>query len=158
MTATATVLPTGFATEVDGAAALVVGYVHAFPHHPASGSWVRPFAQGDSVAAATGVIGAPLYALVRVDWATEVITVDPISRSTRSNFVAGVLGMPRGTTWYLHPAVYDAENGAYALDSHGYGASAANALVPGQARAEVQSWGHDGGGVPAEVRVHNFPR
>src|SRR5690606_4399647 len=38
MTAPATALPTGFATEVDGAAALIVGGVHSFPRHPQRGA------------------------------------------------------------------------------------------------------------------------
>ncbi|MDH6284496.1 hypothetical protein [Prescottella agglutinans] len=158
MTDTATVLPTGFVTEIDGAAALVVGYVHGFPRHPARGALVQPFTGAHCLASATGVIGAPLYALVSVEWATPVTTVE-CDGTSRTQYVKGWLGTPQGTSWYLHPAVYDYEMGLYALAAEDrYAASGREAAVPADARAAVQAWGFGGpDGVPASVRVHNFP-
>ena len=64
---TAAVLHTGYATDIDGSAALVVGYAHGFPRHPRPGSLVQSFGCADTTALATGVIGVPLYALVSVE-------------------------------------------------------------------------------------------
>ena len=157
MTDTATALPTGFATEIDGATALVVGYVHGFPRHPERGALVQPFTGAHSAAAATGVIGAPLYALVSVEWATPVTVVERDGTS-RTRHVKGWLGTPQGISWYLHPVAYDYEMGLYALDTeHRYAASGHEAAVPAEARTAVQAWGFGGpDGAPERVRVHNF--
>lgn len=157
MTAPATALPTGFATEIDGAAALVVGYVHGFPRHPQRGALVQPFAGAQTSVSEAGVIGVPLYALVSVDWATEVTTIEPGGR-TRTVFAKGWLGTPQGTTWYLHPAEHHADLGVYVLDTEArYAASGRDAEVPARVRAAIRSWGFGGTeGVPARVAVHNF--
>ncbi|WP_194150322.1 hypothetical protein [Prescottella subtropica] len=155
MTAT-TALPTGYATEIDGAAALVVGYLDAFPRHPHPGTIVRTFDGAHTVAEATGVIGTPLYALVSVTWATEVTTVER-DGTTRTGYATGWLGTPQGTTWYLHPATYDAELGFYALDGdRRYAANGHEAAVPAEIRDAVRALGC-GSDVPAAARVHNFP-
>lgn len=156
MTELATMLPTGFATEIDGTAVLVVGHVHSFPSHPARGADVQPFDGGDDVVTATGVVGAPLYALVSVTWATQVTTVDVAAGTSVAEYVPGFLGTPRGTTWYLHPAVHDAETGSYQLDSNGYAASGYGAAVPAHVRAAVVAPSADGQ-VPGNVKVHDFP-
>ncbi|MBF4476788.1 hypothetical protein SAMN02745947_05504 [Rhodococcus rhodochrous J3] len=156
MTAPVTALPTGFATEVDGAAALIVGGVHSFPRHPQRGALAQPFAGAQSSASEVGVIGVPLYALVAVDWATEVTTTIERDGRTRTVFTTGWLGTPRGVTWYLHPAVHDAERGLYLLDaSERFAASASTAEVPAAVARAARSW--DLGVVPERVRVHNFP-
>lgn len=155
MTAPATALPTGFATEVDGAAALIVGGVHSFPRHPQRGALAQPFAGAQSSASEVGVIGVPLYALVAVDWAIEVATIERDGR-TRTVFTTGWLGAPRGVTWYLHPAVHDAERGLYLLDaSERFAASASAVEIPAAVARAARSWGL--GAVPERVRVHNFP-
>lgn len=157
MTAPATALPTGFATEIDGAAALVVGYVHGFPRHPQRGALVQPFGGAETSVSATGVIGAALYALVSVEWATEVTTIG-VGGRTRTVFAKGWLGTPQGTTWYLHPVAHHADLGVYALDTDArYAASGRVAQVPAQVREAVEAWGFGGAeGVPARAAVHNF--
>ncbi|MFD6677262.1 hypothetical protein ACFWDA_23235 [Rhodococcus zopfii] len=157
MTAPATALPAGFATEIDGAAALVVGYVHSFPRHPQRGALVQPFGGAQTSVSATGVIGVPLYALVSVEWATEVTAVE-LGGRTRTVFAKGWLGTPQGTTWYLHPVAHHTDLGAYALDTDArYAASGRDAQVPAQVREVVRSWGFGGAdGVPARAAVHNF--
>jgi hypothetical protein len=157
MTASLTALPTGVAAEVDGAAALVVGYLHAFPRHPQRGALVQPLRGAQTSVSETGVIGVPLYALVSVDWATEVTTIEPGGR-TRTVFATGRLGTPQGTTWYLHPVAHRADLGLYVLDPDSrYAASGRDAEVPARVRAAVRSWGFGGAEeVPARVAVHNF--
>ncbi|TCN53504.1 hypothetical protein EV641_106149 [Rhodococcus sp. SMB37] len=157
MTASITALPAGVAAEVDGAAALVVGYLHAFPRHPQRGALVQPFGGAQTSVSETGVIGVPLYALVSVDWATEVTTIEPGGR-TRTVFATGWPGTPQGTTWYLYPAEHHADLGIYVLDTEArYAASGRAAEVPARVRESVRSWGFGGDeGVPARVAVHNF--
>lgn len=157
MTASITALPTGFAAEIDGATALIVGYVHGFPHHPQRGALVQPFGGAQTSASETGVIGEPLYALVSVDWAAEVTTIEPGGR-TQTVFATGWLGTPQGTTWYLHPVAHRADLGLYVLDTEvRYAASGRDAEVPARVRAAIRSWGFGGAeGVPARVAVHNF--
>ncbi|MGW0022279.1 hypothetical protein ACWDUD_28530 [Rhodococcus sp. NPDC003382] len=157
MTVPATALPAGFATEIDGAAALVVGYVHSFPRHPQRGALVQPFGGAQTSVSATGVIGVPLYALVSVEWAIEVTTVE-LGGRTRTVFAKGWLGTPQAATWYLHPVAHRADLGVYALDTDArYAASGRDAQVPAQVREVVRSWGFGGaGGVPARAAVHNF--
>lgn len=139
MTASITALPTGFATEIDGAAALVVGYLHAFPRHPQRGALVQPLRGAQTSAVETGVIGVPLYALVSVDWATEVTTIEPGGRA-RTVFATGWLGTPQGTTWYLHPVTRRADLGLYVLDTEvRYAASGRDAEMPARVRAAVRS-------------------
>jgi hypothetical protein len=155
MTAPATALPAGFVTEVDGAAALIVGGSTSFPRHPQRGALAQPFAGAQGSASEVGVIGVPLYALVAVDWATEVTTIERGGR-TRTVFATGWLGTPRGVTWYLHPAVHDAARGLYLLDdSERFAASASTAEIPAVVARVARSW--DLGAVPGRVRVHNFP-
>ena len=155
MTVPAPVLPTGYATEINGAAALVVGFAHGFPRTPAPGSLVQPFVGADTSVMATGVIGAPLYALVSVEWATEVKTVDPETGAPTTRYAYGMLGVPTGTTWHLHPAVESAVLGGYVLaPDRRYGASVCGAEVPPRARGGVQAWGFSGpDGVPDRARV-----
>ncbi|WP_072814920.1 hypothetical protein [Rhodococcus zopfii] len=157
MTAPATALPTGFATEIDGVAALVVGFVHGFPRHPQRGALVQPFGGAQTSVTAIGVLGAALYALVSVEWATEVTTVERGGRA-RTVFAKGWLGTPQGTTWYLHPVAHHADLGVYALDTDArYATSGRDAQVPARVRETVRSWGFGGaGGVPARAAVHNF--
>lgn len=159
MTGTALVLPAGFATTVDDVDALVVGYVYGSPGHPRPGSLVQPFGGADTSAAATGVVGAPLYALVSVTWATPVTTIESDGTAT-TRHVRGWLGAPQGTTWYLYPAIHDAELGLYTLEcDRSYSAGAAEADLPQAVQTAVKAWGFGGtDGVPARVRVYNFPR
>ncbi|MEE2062203.1 hypothetical protein [Rhodococcus artemisiae] len=156
MTASITALPTGFAAEVDGAAALVVGYLHAFPRHPQRGALVQPFGGAQTSVSEAGVIGVPLYALVSVDWATEVTTIES-GGCTRTVFATGRLGTPQGTTSYLHPVTRRADLGLYVLDTEArYAASGRDAEVSTRVRAAVRSWGFGGAeGVPSRVPVHN---
>lgn len=115
---------------------------------------MQPFTGAHSAAAETGVIGAPLYALVAVEWATPVTTVER-DGTARTQYVKGWLGTPQGTSWYLHRVAYDYEMGLYALDAeHRYAASGREAVVPAEARTAVRAWGF--GDAPASVRVHNF--
>lgn len=101
------------------------------------------------------MIGVPLYALVAVDWATEVIVIERDGRA-RTVFATGWLGTPGGVSWYLHPAVHDAERGLYLLDaSERFAASASTAEVPAAVARAARSWGL--GAVPERVRVHDFP-
>lgn len=149
--AAAAVLPAGFAAGMGGTAALVVGAVHSFPGHPEPGALVQPFAGARSVVEETGVLGVALYALVAVEWATEVHTVE-VGGTEWVVFAKGRLGTPQGIAWYLHPAVHDPVVGLYRLDAaERFVASVSVAEVPGAAARAVRAWGL--GGPP----VHNFP-
>ncbi|WP_420753502.1 hypothetical protein [Rhodococcus sp. O3] len=94
MTTPTTALPTGYTAEIDGATALVIGHAHSFPRHPQRGAPVQPFGGTQTSISATRAIDAPLYALVSVEWATEVTTIEP-GGSTRTMFAKGWLGTRR---------------------------------------------------------------
>jgi len=154
MTATA-VLPTGFATEIDGVTALVVGVVHSFPSHPRPGALVQPFGGAPTAVEEAGVLGVTLYALVAVEWATEVRTIERDGTEC-TVFAKGWLGTPQGIGWYLHPAVHDAERRLYLLDdSERFAASASMVDLPAAVVRATWSWGL--GAVPQQVKVHNSP-
>lgn len=83
----------------DGRTGHIVGYVAAFPHHPAPGTITTPIpGHNEPVAGNTDV-----YALVSVRWATEVTTIDVSTGHSVVDYVPGLLGTPRGTSWYLAP-------------------------------------------------------
>ncbi|OYD61354.1 hypothetical protein [Rhodococcus sp. OK302] len=76
MTASDTV--TGHVATIDGEPVLVAGYVDAFPHHPARGVQIAAFGS------AAPESDLPLFALVSVTWATEVMTIDARAQTSTS--------------------------------------------------------------------------
>lgn len=127
----------------DGTLGYIVGSVSAFPRHPAPGTPLVPL----EVPALTLADQVEMFAVVSVDWATEVTTIDLDTTTSTTTFDrSGLLGSPRGRTWYL--ALVSVIDDAFALTAARFAAgfrTAALPAIPGLADA------------PAEVRVHDHP-
>ncbi|MFW0797625.1 hypothetical protein AAFP30_27735 [Gordonia sp. CPCC 205515] len=116
-------LATTTVTLSDGRTGHIVGYVEAFPSHPAAGTIAAPIPGTDEpITAAVDV-----FALVSVQWATEIINVDLHTLEATTTYAEGMLGTPRGTSWYLAP-VEPTPNGYATV--RGFAASATTAQVP----------------------------
>lgn len=136
---------TDFGFDYNGGTGIIVGYVNAFPHHPDAGTPVAPFPH-----LTHEPTDAALFALVSVDWATPVTTVDlgtGAASETRYDR-SGMFGMPTGLTWNLR-LVTRHDDGGYTLAQGSYAAGFHTATIPAAVRAEVT-------GVPATVKIHDF--
>lgn len=147
MTASATVAATSHLAATDNEPVLVAGYLHAFPHHPARGAQITGFA------ATAPESDLPLFALVSVTWATEVITFDARTHARTSEYVEGMLGCPRGVTWYLTPAEYDAATGTYWLVRKSLAAGTRTAHLPESLITAMRAQRRN---PPNVMRVHDF--
>lgn len=127
----------------DGTLGYIVGSVSAFPRHPAPGT---PLALLE-VPALTFADQAELFAVVSVDWATEVTTVDIATATSTTEFDrSGLLGAPSERTWYL--ALVSVIDGAFALTAARFAAGFRTATLPAIPGL---------GDAPTEVRVHDHP-
>ena len=132
---------TGFEFDYQGTTGVIVGYHAAFPHHPDPGTQVHAF---PDLHPATE---AALFALVSVEWATPLHTVDlGTSALVATRYLRG-FGTPTAVTWNLRP-VTRAENGCYLLAAQRYAAGPDTAAIPTGIGAHVR-------GVPAQVAVHD---
>ncbi|TSD93763.1 hypothetical protein FOS14_22130 [Skermania sp. ID1734] len=142
-----TLRASGYRITIDTRPALIVGYIHAFPHHPDRGSALIRFHAARS-ADELGLHDPALFGLVSVTWATPILHIDPTTGHRVTSYHFGGLGRPTGTTWYLHPAISDPATGEYTLRPNAYAAGNHRAALP----AEVA----DTLGAPATVKVHDY--
>lgn len=143
-----TPMATRHVTIIDDRNIEVIGYLHAFPRHPARGAEITTLDEPN-----VPTTGLPLFALVSVHWACEWITVDPANQSRTTEYIEGALGSPRGTTWYLTPAEYDMDAGKFKLGSIPVAAGSHTAHLPDSLVAAMRDRGHD---APKAVKVHDF--
>ncbi|MYR08968.1 hypothetical protein GTV32_22815 [Gordonia sp. SID5947] len=140
MTSNRAALATTTVELSDGRIGHIVGHIDAFPAHPARGTIADPIAGHDEPV--TG--DTDVYALVSVHWATKIITIEhPHTGLSTVDYVPGLLGTPRGTSWYLAPV--EATPHGYAILG-GRANSGHTAHVP--AIPEVTE--------PRTVNVHDF--
>lgn len=136
---------TEFEFDYNGDTALIVGYVNAHPRHPDAGTAVTPFA-GVNV----DPDDAPaLFALVSVDWATPLETIDLATGAVvETGKNVNIFGLPQGLTWNVSPV--SRHEGGYVLSQGWYAAGHHTATIPAAVRAQVT-------GAPATVKIHDFP-
>jgi hypothetical protein len=134
------------ASTNQGESLILVGYVHSFPRHPQPGTVVDSLVEGYEVSPADY---APerLYALVSVDWATKVTSVDADTGHSSTSYLRG-FGTPDGVTWYLSPATFDAATGRFHLNNGRLARGHRDARLP----SELVSLG-----APDVVPIHDFP-
>ncbi|MGO4612967.1 hypothetical protein AB4305_03315 [Nocardia sp. 2YAB30] len=130
-------------TAADIDRVLVAGYHAAFATPPPPGTVIAVFPGIDHTAAACG---RPVMALVRVEHATQVVTVhaDGSSQTRWENDSFG--GLPTGIGWRLSPAVPDTA-GRWVIAEGRWAAGGREAVLPRSVTAQVP-------GAPAVVTVH----
>jgi hypothetical protein len=135
------------AMPTSGEPIVLVGYVHGFPRHPAPGTVVEPLTSGYEVRASDHRPEL-LYALVSVEWATPVTTMNVDAGTSSTEYRrGGVLGAPDGWSWYLSPAEFDGAVGGFRLNSRGLARGYRDARLP----AELVALG-----APEVVPIHDF--
>lgn len=123
----------------DGTTGHIVGYIDAFPSHPARGTIAAPIPGPDEPLITTS---DAVFALVSVRWATEITTVDVSTGTSTVDYVTGLLG-PNGTSWYL-ALVEPTEHGFATIGGHAAGEHTAPVpAIDGITEARV-------------VKVHDF--
>ena len=134
---------TAFEFPLDATTGRIVGRVAAFAQHPNPGTLVLPFPDAN----AYPTDGAALFALVSVDWATRMDTFDASTGIRTTRYIPGALGMPRGMSWNLRPAVVDDE-GQIVLAAGSWAAGHHTLTLPAAVRDQVPS-------AAAQVRIHD---
>lgn len=129
-----------------GESLILVGHVHAFPRHPEPGTVVDGLVEGYEIRPAE-FPAQRLYALVSVDWATKVTSVDADTGHSSTSYLRG-FGTPDTVTWYLSPAVFDAATGRYHLNNGRLARGHRDARLPADLVAL---------GAPDVVPIHDFP-
>ena len=129
-----------------GESLILVGHVHSFPRHPQPGTVVDALVQGYEVRPAD-YPAERLFALVSVDWATQVTSVDADTGNSSTSYVRG-FGTPTTVTWYLSPAAFDPATGRYHLNNGRLARGHRDARLPAVLV---------GLGDPDVVSIHDFP-
>ena len=125
---------------------VIVGYHAAFAFHPAAGTALAAF-PGIDLAGMTAS-SFPLMGLVRIEHATEIITVHRDgSASTEWNDTT-FSQLPHGTTWYLTPAELDPMTGRPRTAAGRWAAGRHRALLPRSVTTQVP-------GAPTTVTLHD---
>ncbi|GAA0992832.1 hypothetical protein GCM10009551_054240 [Nocardiopsis tropica] len=136
-----------YTATINGRTVAVVGYLPASPRHPSRGTVVEQVPEaGDYQAAADA---GDLYALVSVDWFTQVTTHDLKTGRSAARMVPGIgqltgPGRPE-RTWYLTPVDY--RDGTATIRG-GLGRGHHDATLSASLVAD---------GCPEAVPVHDFP-
>ncbi|AGB27003.1 hypothetical protein Mycsm_06900 (plasmid) [Mycobacterium sp. JS623] len=134
------------AMTTQGESLILVGHVHSFPRHPEPGTVVDALVQGYEVSPADYAVER-LYALVSVDWATKVTSLDADTGHSSTSYLRG-FGTPDGVTWYLSPVVLNSATGRFHLNNGRLARGHRDARLP----AELV-----GLGAPDVVPIHDFP-
>lgn len=122
----------------------IVGYVCAFPQHPETGTPVMQFADFPAAHDA-----AEPHAVVRVDWSTQITTVNLETGASTVEYRSGALGAPSGTSWYLTPVTYDQSARLFRINGR---------LARGFQSAQLPQLPPIAGTQPpTEVNVHDHP-
>ena len=134
---------TAFEFPYNASPGRIVGRVAAFAQHPNPGTLVLPFPDATTDLAE----GAALFALVSVDWATRMDTLDASTGIRTTRYIPGALGMPSGIRWNLRPATVD-DDGQIVLTAGSWAAGHHTVTLPAVVRDQVP-------GAPAQVRIHD---
>ncbi|WP_157101347.1 MULTISPECIES: hypothetical protein [Nocardia] len=125
---------------------MIVGYHAAFAFHPAPGTALAAF-PGIDLAGMTASRLA-LMGLVRIEHATEILTVHR-DGSTSTEWNDTLFNrLPHGITWYLTPAEPDPITGRPRTTARRWAAGRHRALLPRSVTTQVP-------GAPATVTIHD---
>ncbi|MBF6102261.1 hypothetical protein IU510_30035 [Nocardia cyriacigeorgica] len=125
---------------------VIVGYHAAFATHPAPGTALAAFPGIDL--ATTTVSSYPLMGLVRIEHATEVVTVHR-DGSTSTEWHDTVFSrLPRGISWRLVPAEPAPVTGRPRTVAGWWAAGGRQALLPRSVTTQVP-------GAPTAVKIHD---
>ncbi|WP_040801769.1 hypothetical protein [Nocardia higoensis] len=125
---------------------VIVGYHAAFAFHPAPGTALAAFPGIDLESMTASSL--PLMGLVRIEHATEIVTVHRDgSTSTEWNDTT-FDQLPHGTTWYLTPAEPDPMTGRPRTAAGRWAAGRHRAQLPRSVALQVP-------GAPIAVTIHD---
>ncbi|MEV0759549.1 hypothetical protein [Nocardia sp. NPDC050435] len=131
---------------------VIVGYMHAYPRHPAPGQTFESF-EGITVPEVRRYDVAA-YVLVCLEMATKVTTIDVDSGTSSSRYETGMFGLSGKPHWYLQPVDVHDENG-WVTSHERFAAGHPTVHLPETVRRLVLAAGRSD--VPiGPVKVHNY--